>query len=49
MTFTSIDYEKFRAANERFKTSKCDNYKAFGIFNSSLEFFLCIMPVAVMA
>lgn len=43
------DYEKFRAANERFKTSKCDNYKAFGIFNSSLEFFLCIMPVAIMA
>ena len=43
------DYEKFSAANEKFKTSKCDNYKAFGLFNSSLEFFLCIMPVAIMA
>ena len=45
----SSDYAKFRAANEKFKTSKCENYKAFGMFNSSLEFFMCIMPVAIMA
>lgn len=43
------DYGKFAAANEEFKTAKCDNYKAFGMFNSSLEFFMCIMPVAIMA
>ena len=43
------DYAKFAKANEQFKTSKCDNYKAFGLFNSSLEFFLCIMPVLILA
>lgn len=43
------DYDKFSAANEIFKTSKCDNYKAFGLFASSLEFFMCIMPVLIMA
>lgn len=43
------DYDKFAAANEIFKTSKCDNYKAFGLFASSLEFFMCIMPVLIMA
>ena len=43
------DYNKFAKANNQFKTSKCDNYKAFGLFNSSLEFFMCIMPVVIMA
>ncbi|MDO4517697.1 MAG: ABC transporter ATP-binding protein [Bacillota bacterium] len=43
------DYQKFYEANEKFKASKCDNYKAFGLFNSSLEFFMCIMPVAILA
>ena len=43
------DYNKFAIANERFKTSKCENYKAFGQFASSLEFFMSIMPVAIMA
>ena len=43
------DYVKFAKANDQFKTSKCDNYKAFGMFNSSLEFFMCIMPVVIMA
>lgn len=45
----AADYRKFAEANERFKTAKCDNYRAFGKFNSSLEYFMCIMPVAVMA
>lgn len=45
----AADYEKFAKANEQFKTAKCDNYKAFGQFNSSLEYFLCIMPVAILA
>ena len=43
------DYNKFAAANEEFKTAKCDNYRAFGQFNSSLEYFMSIMPVAIMA
>jgi ATP-binding cassette subfamily B protein len=45
----AADYAKFAAANEKFKTAKCDNYKAFGMFNSSIEFFMCIMPVVIMA
>ena len=43
------DYAKFAAANEQFKTAKCENYKAFGMFASSLEFFMSIMPVVIMA
>ncbi len=41
--------EKFRSANERFKRSKADRYKAMARFMSSLEFFMCIMPVTVIA
>ncbi len=44
----AADYRKFAEANELFKTAKCDHYKAFGQFNSSLEYFLCIMPVAIL-
>ena len=43
------DYEKFAKANDQFKWSKCENYRAFGMFASSLEFFMCIMPVVIMA
>ncbi len=43
------DYMKFAQANERFKTAKCASYSAFGRFNSSLEYFMCIMPVVIMA
>ena len=43
------DYSKFAEANDEFKTAKCDNYRAFGQFNSSLEYFMSIMPVAIMA
>ena len=43
------DYAKFAAANEEFKYSKCENYRAFGLFASSLEFFMSIMPVVIMA
>src|SRR5699024_5115411 len=35
--------------NERFKTSKTDYYKAMARFMSSMEFFLCILPVTVIA
>lgn len=43
------DYRKFAQANEKFKTAKCASYSAFGKFNSSLEYFMCIMPVVIMA
>ncbi len=43
------DYSKFAVSNDRFKTAKCESYRAFGQFNSSLEFFMSIMPVAIMA
>ena len=43
-----VDYGKFAEANDEFKTAKCDNYKAFGQFNSSLEYFMSIMPVVIM-
>ena len=43
------DYMKFAQANRRFKTAKCASYSAFGKFNSSLEYFMCIMPVVIMA
>ena len=45
----ATDYAKFAAANDEFRTAKCDNYKAFGLFASSLEFFMSIMPVVIMA
>ena len=41
--------EKFLGANERFKTSKQDYYRAMARFNSSMEFFVCILPVTVIA
>ena len=40
---------KFARANESFKTSKGDYYKAMARFMSSMEFFMCIMPVTVIA
>lgn len=44
-----VDYAKFAAANEKYKTAKCKYYSAFGQFNSSLEYFMCIMPVVILA
>lgn len=41
--------EKFRNANQRFKVAKRDFYKSMGRFFSSMEFFLCILPVTVIA
>ena len=41
--------EKFHGANERFKTSKKERYKAMAWFMCSMEFFMCILPVAVIA
>lgn len=45
----SAESEKFLGANERFKTSKQSYYKAMARFMSSMEFFMCILPVTVIA
>ena len=45
----SKESEKFSGANERFKTSKKERYKAMAWFMCSMEFFMCILPVAVIA
>lgn len=44
-----VDQERFDASNDVFKGAKKDFYKAMGRFNASQEFFMCIMPVAVIA
>lgn len=45
----NAENEKFLGANERFKTSKKERYKAMAWFMCSMEFFTCIMPVVVIA
>ena len=38
---------KFSGANDRFKTAKQGFFHAMGVYNGSMEFFLCLLPVAV--
>ena len=38
---------RFDGANEVFKTAKREFHKQMGLFNASMEFFLCILNVAV--
>ena len=45
----SVEFGKFTEANERFKTSKREFHKEMGIFSGSLEFFMSILSVAVIA
>ena len=45
----SAESEKFLGANERFKSSKQVFYRAMARFNASMEFFMCVIPVAVIA
>ena len=40
---------KFDHANEQFKTSKRKFHKAMGRFNATMDFFLCLLPLAVIA
>ena len=42
-----VEYARFTAANDQFKTSKRDFHKAMGRFFSSMEFFLCSLNVLV--
>ena len=43
------ELNKFERANDSFKTSKRQFHKAMGEFVGSMEFFLCILPVVVIA
>ncbi len=38
---------KFDRSNEQFKTSKRNFHKAMGRFTASMEFFMCVLPLAV--
>ena len=44
-----VEATKFNAANEQFKTSKRNYHKAMGRFQATLEFFLCLLPLTVIA
>ncbi|MCI9120771.1 MAG: ABC transporter ATP-binding protein [Oscillibacter sp.] len=43
------ELRKFDSSNDTFKTSKRAFHKAMGRFNATMEFFLCILSVAVIA
>ena len=44
---SDVERARFNAANEIYKTSKREFHKAMGLFNSSVEFFLCSLNVVV--
>ena len=44
-----IEFEKFDEANDRFKVSKREFHKEMGLFNGTLEFFLTLLSVGVIA
>ncbi len=48
-TNEGVERDKFLRSNELFKTSKRANYRAMGRFFASMEFFMSIMPVTVIA
>ena len=43
----SEETDKFDHANEQFKTSKRKFHKAMGRFMATMDFFLCLLPLAV--
>ncbi len=43
----AVDDGRFTAANGKYRNSKKEFYKAMGIFNSSQEFFMGILPAVV--
>ena len=45
----AAEFGKFNEANERFKVSKREFHREMGIFSGSLEFFMSILSVAVIA
>ena len=44
-----VEQERFKEANDMYRTAKVDYYNAMGLFQSGMEFTLSIMPVAVIA
>lgn len=44
-----LEYKKFLGTVDAYKESKRDFYKCLAVFNSSMEFFCCIISVIVMA
>lgn len=42
-----VENARFTAANDVYKTSKREFHKAMGLFNSTLEFFLCSLNVII--
>ncbi len=44
-----MEIDKFCHSNDQFKTSKRMFHKEMGIFNASMEFFMCVMSAAVIA
>lgn len=44
-----VDQERFDRSNDVYKQAKKEFYKSMGAFMATQEFFLCIMPVAVIA
>lgn len=45
----ATELEKFNLSNSSFKTSKRQFHKAMGRFNAVMEFFMCLLSVAVIA
>ena len=45
----AVEFGKFNEANERFKVSKREFHREMGIFSGSLEFFMSLLSVAVIA
>ena len=45
----AVEFGKFTEANERFKVSKREFHREMGIFSGSLEFFMSVLSVAVIA
>lgn len=45
----SVEAQRFRAANNQFKTSKREFHKAMGRFAGTMEFFLTVLNVVVIA
>ena len=44
-----VDRERFAKSNGVYRNAKSDFYKAMGSFSATQEFFMCIMPLTVIA
>ncbi len=46
---SEVDRDRFAHANRKYRDSKGNYYRSMAYFNASLEFFVCILQVAVIA